>query len=329
MPIIPNHGSPMIIGHRGAPGYRPEHTRSSYELAIEMGVHAVEPDLVLTKDGKFVIRHENEISQTTNVSEQLEFRDRKVTKIIDGITQTGWFTEDFTLAELKTLRAKERLPEIRPHSSHYDNQETILTLSELSDILATQKTKSGKNTTLIVELKHVTYYERLGYDYTQLFAAAVQKLRLGATQNLIIESFELSPLLKLKKIGIQAEYIFLLEHTGIPADEPESTEKTYEWYRSNNGLKLLAKQVDGISVNKTTILETDPDFIYQAKSLNLKVFVWTLRPENYFLNNCHKTSKDPAIFGNWKTEWDKILATGVDGLFLDHPDLINQLKTDS
>ena len=135
--------SPLVIGHRGAPGYRPEHSRSSYDLALEMGVDAVEPDIVVSKDGVLVVRHENEISATTDVADRPEFADRRTTKTVDGAAMTGWFTEDFTWDELATLRCRERLPKIRPASASFDDQQPVLRLTDVLDIVRAGVARAG------------------------------------------------------------------------------------------------------------------------------------------------------------------------------------------
>jgi glycerophosphoryl diester phosphodiesterase len=153
---------PLVIGHRGAPGYRPEHTRSSYELAVALGADAVEPDIVITKDGVLVVRHENEISGTTDVAQHPEFAERHTTKRIDGVTLTGWFTEDFTWAELATLRARERLPELRQHSSSFDGAEPMLRLSELLELVEEAADRTARPLRLVAEIKHPTYFASIG-----------------------------------------------------------------------------------------------------------------------------------------------------------------------
>jgi glycerophosphoryl diester phosphodiesterase len=154
--------SPLVIAHRGASGYRPEHTRSAFELAFALGADAVEPDIVASKDGVLVVRHENEISGTTDVASHPEFASRKTTKVIDGVSLTGWFTEDFTWAELSTLRAIERIPQLRQASSSFDRTEGILRLSDLLAIVDTATLAAGRRLVLVAEIKHATYFESIG-----------------------------------------------------------------------------------------------------------------------------------------------------------------------
>src|SRR5690606_19309606 len=162
--------SPLIIGHRGAPGYRPEHSRSSYELAFAMGVDAVEPDVVATKDGVLVIRHENEISGTTDVAAHAEFADRRTTKRIDGQTLTGWFTEDFTWAELATLRTRDRLPKLRASSASFDGAQPILTLTDLLQMVREASFEHGREIGVVLEIKHATYFSSIGLDLVPLIS---------------------------------------------------------------------------------------------------------------------------------------------------------------
>ncbi|KAA9157137.1 glycerophosphodiester phosphodiesterase, partial [Microbacterium lushaniae] len=163
--------SPLVIGHRGAPGYRPEHSRSSYDLALAMGVDAVEPDIVVSRDGVLVVRHENEIGSTTDVAEHPEFADRRTSKTIDGERLTGWFTEDFTWDELATLRCRERLPKIRPASASFDGTQPVLRLRDVLDLVRAGSLEQGREIGVVLEIKHATYFEALGFDVVDLIAA--------------------------------------------------------------------------------------------------------------------------------------------------------------
>ena len=206
---------PLVIAHRGASGYRPEHTRSAYELAIRFGVGAVEPDLVPTKDGVLVIRHENEISGTTDVATHAAFRDRRTTRVIDGVSLTGWFTEDFTWAELSTLRATERLPKVRQSGTTFNGTEPMLRLSDLREIL---EAASGAETApiMVAELKHAAYFASIGLPLDELFTAEAASWATG--DNLVIESFEKSVLTAVRARGIAARLVYLIDDGGSPAD---------------------------------------------------------------------------------------------------------------
>ncbi|HSA50436.1 MAG TPA: glycerophosphodiester phosphodiesterase family protein, partial [Yinghuangia sp.] len=189
---------PIVIAHRGASGYRPEHTLEAYRLAIRMGADYIEPDLVSTKDGVLVARHENEISGTTDVAARPEFAARKATKTIDGATVTGWFTEDFTLGELKTLRAKERLPQVRPTNTAFDGRFEVPTLQEVVDLARTESRRLGRTIGIYPETKHPSYFDSIGLSLEEPLVAALEKRKLDdADDPVIIQSFEVSNLREL------------------------------------------------------------------------------------------------------------------------------------
>jgi glycerophosphoryl diester phosphodiesterase len=319
-------GIPLIIGHRGAPGYRPEHTASSYRLAFAMGVDAVEPDVVATRDGVLVIRHENEISGTTDVADHAEFADRRTTKRIDGEELIGWFTEDFTWAELSTLRCRERLPAIRPGSAAHDGTERILRLTELLDLVAEGSAVQGREIGLVLEIKHATYFAAIGHD----LAALVEQDLRGAgwadgARALWIESFEKTVLDDLRARGVPARYVYLLEAEGAPADlvaRDGAAACTYEETLAPTGLDVRAGAMYGISVHKRLLLEGDGSgLVALAHERGLAVFTWTCRPENAFLDERYRSPGSGAAFGDYRGEWSRIAGTGLDGVFVDHPDL--------
>lgn len=324
---------PILIGHRGAPGYRPEHTASSYLLAFAQGVQAVEPDLVVTQDGVIVIRHENEISGTTNVADHPEFADRRTTKIVDGITLEGWFTEDFSWAELSTLRCKERIPELRSENTQFDLEEPLLRLSDLFELVDDWNRTHEANVALVIELKHVAYLAAIGHDLVALLLRDLASAKYDDRPDLVtIECFELSPLDRLRELDVQAQLVFLMESKGCPPDqvtELGEAAKPYAWYRTNEGLDSLTGRVDGISLAKRDLLEFDEDgwatgpndVVDRAHDRDLLVFTWTLRPENAYLTPGFKLGSRREQEGDWQGEWEMILETGVDGVFLDHPDL--------
>lgn len=318
---------PLIIGHRGAPGYRPEHTRSSYELAIEMGVDAVEPDIVVSRDGVLVIRHENELSTTTDVADHPEFAGRRTTKRIDGLDHSGWFAEDFTWDELAALRCRERIPGIRPESAAFDDREPPLRLRDLLALLEAHRAR-GREVIPVIEIKHATYFASLGYDLAALLDAELAASG-WSDRRVVIESFELTVLRQLRGLGTHAELVFLLEDSGAPADESaDPAARSYaEWMRPG-GLDMLAAEVDGISPAKSVILALDADsratgrapLVARAHERGLAVFTWTCRPENAFLLPEFQTG-GLAEHGNWRAEWSLLRHAGLDGVFVDHPDL--------
>lgn len=317
--------SPLVIGHRGAPGYRPEHSQSSYELAFAMGVDAVEPDVVATRDGVLVIRHENEISGTTDVAQHPEFSDRRTTKHIDGATLTGWFTEDFTWDELATLRTRERLPRLRPSSASFDGQQPILRLSDLLELIREASAAHGREIGLVLEIKHATYFEGIGLDLVPLIE---RDLRAGGWAGgglpLTVEAFEHTVLGRLAATGIAASFIYLIEAVGKPFDlvtqlgraAPDYIDQAAPW-----GLDRLQGKVDGISVNKRMLLAPGSTVVADGHARGMRVFTWTCRPENQFLTAPYRTRGGKAAHGNYEGEWQAIVETGVDGVFVDHPDL--------
>ncbi|WP_168626261.1 glycerophosphodiester phosphodiesterase family protein [Cryobacterium sp. BB307] len=306
---------PLVIAHRGASGYRPEHTRDAYLLAIEMGADAVEPDIVATRDGVLVIRHENEISGTTDVAAHPEFADRRTTKVIDGQRVTGWFTEDFTWAELATLRSLERLPRIRKANAAFDGQQGVLRLSDLLAVLDEAQRPVG----LVAEVKHATHFDSVGLPLDELLTA-----ELGGwarDDRLIVESFETTVLGKLRGRGVSAPVVFLVEATGSPADEVAllgNAAPTYADHLTDAGLDGLAGKVDGISVAKSILLES-AELVERAHARSLRVFTWTLRAENRFLDPRFRLGG--SGFGDWMSEFQLIMHSGVDGVFADQPDL--------
>jgi len=318
---------PLIIGHRGAPGYRPEHTRGSYELAIEMGVDAVEPDIVVSNDGILVIRHENELSTSTDVADHPEFAQRRTTKRIDGLDHVGWFAEDFTWDELATLRCRERIPGIRPGSASFDDQEPLLRLRDLLALLDEHRAR-GREVIPVIEVKHASYFAECGHDMAALLDAELASTG-WKRRRVVIESFELTILRRLRERGTHAELVFLLEAGGIPADQlTDPTSRSYTEWMTPEGLDVLAAHVDGISPDKTVILAPDAEgratgpapVVARAHERGLAVFTWTCRPENAFLLPPFRTG-DLADYGDWRSEWAVLARAGLDGVFVDHADL--------
>jgi glycerophosphoryl diester phosphodiesterase len=322
---------PLVIGHRGSPGYRPEHTAASFLLAIEQGADALEPDLVLSQDGVFVVRHENEISGTTDVAQRDEFADRRTTKMVDGQRLTGWFTEDFTWAELATLRCRERIPHLRPANTAFDYQFAMLRLSDVLSLI--DEAALDGELRAVLEIKHAEYFASVGFDVAALLLAELNASGWDARpEQLIIESFELGVLDELRERNVAASLVFLMESEGAPADElalDDDSATTYEFYRSDAGLASLVGRVDGVSLAKHDIFERNSagqttgvsDVVQRAHALGLSVFTWTLRPENHFLNTRFRSSPEPAKWGDWQGEFALALQAGVDGIFVDCVDL--------
>ena len=317
---------PLVIGHRGASGYRPEHTASAYELAFALGADAVEPDIVATKDGVLVLRHENEISGTTDVAAHPEFAKRKTTKVIDGQSLSGWFTEDFTWKELSTLRAIERLPHLRQPSTSFNGHERILRLSDLIRIVVVASARAGRELVMVAEIKHATYFASIGLPLDELFADAITPW--ATPTNLIVEAFEESVLLKIRERGVPGKLVFLADRVGAPADLAAGSgvkARSYADHLTDQGLARLATEVDGVSVDKRLIVtgsgEGVSDLVGRIHAAGLLAFAWTLRAENKFLAKRFRRGSTPSDFGDWRGEFQLILGTGIDGVFTDQPDL--------
>jgi glycerophosphoryl diester phosphodiesterase len=351
---------PIVIGHRGASGHRPEHTRSAFELAFALGADAVEPDLVATRDGVLVIRHENEISGTTDVATRSEFSARRTEKHVDGTRVTGWFTEDFTWAELSTLRVRERLPRLRQSNTTFDDQQPMLRLRDLFDLVDAAAEQTDRLLGIVAEIKHANYFAGLDLPLPELFAAEVSAAGWN-TDRLTVESFEPGVLAQIRAHGVRGKRIFLLEEQGHPVDrlaEFGAGALSYADHLTAAGLEGLAtgraagrvtggarssmgsstatsdtgrdgRGIDGISVPKALILDTDDAgevvgasaLVDDAHAAGLDIYCWTLRPENKFLAKTFQNGTRAADFGHWQSEFRVILDSGIDGVFADHPDL--------
>jgi glycerophosphoryl diester phosphodiesterase len=313
----PLDGQVIIIAHRGASGERPEHTIGSYTLAIEQGADYIEPDLVLTKDGILVARHENEISETTNVADKAEFADRKTTRTIDGQKMTGWFTEDFTLAELKTLRTKERLPQLRKDNMAYDGQFEIPTFEEILELA------KARGVGVYPETKHPSYFASIGLPHETALLALLTKFgHTDKSAPIFIQSFEVENLKALRP-KTKLRLIQLMDEKGSPADRPDLT---YPQMATAEGLKTVATYADGIGPNKALViprtilgnLGEPTTLVTDAHKVGLAVHPWTFRRENYFLPLAQKSGVDPRSIGDIETEMKAFLAAGVDGIFSDN-----------
>ncbi|TWP53048.1 glycerophosphodiester phosphodiesterase [Lentzea tibetensis] len=320
---------PLVIGHRGASAYRPEHTLASYELAARMGAEYVEPDLVSTKDGKLVARHENEIGGTTDVATRTEFAARRTTKTIDGIAVTGWFTEDFTLAELKTLRAKERIPEIRPRNTLYDGRFEVPTFQEVVDLTRRLSRELHREIGIYPETKHPTYFKSIGLALEPKLVDALNRNGLNRrSAKVFVQSFEVGNLKELNR-QLRVPIVQLINAAGAPYDFVAGGDKrTYSDMITPAGLKEIATYADGIGATKDRIIPRDPaGFLQQPTSLvkdahraRLVVHAWTFRNENAFLPADFRSSVDPAAYGRAFAEYEVFFKQGIDGLFADNPD---------
>lgn len=315
---------PIIIAHRGDSGERPEHTLASYERAIDQGADFVEPDLVLTKDGVLVARHENEISGTTDVASHSEFADRKATKTIDGMEITGWFTEDFTLAELRTLRARERLPEIRSANKRFDGLYQIPTFEEVIALVRAKEAETGRRIGLYPETKHPSYFASIGLPHEASLLRILEKNGyVGPDDPVFIQSFEVGNLKSLRG-KTRLRLVQLVDREGRPADLPGTT---YAAMLTAQGLKDIAAYADGLGPNVGLVIGldgADTGLVKLAHDAGLQVHPWTLRAENMFLLPMFRRGADPAVHGDFAGQVRAVVATGVDGLFSDFPGLARQ-----
>lgn len=319
---------PLVFAHRGASGYRPEHTLAAYELAVEMGADYVEPDLVSTKDGVLVARHENEISGTTDVEAHPEFADRRTTKTIDGRPITGWFTEDFTLAELKTLRAEERIPADRPQNTQYDGLFEVPTLEEVLTLVDELEAETGRTIGVAPELKHSTYFDSIGLSMEEPLVDTLAEFDLDEADSAVaIQSFEVTNLKDLDGMT-DAPLVQLLDGSGGPADLAASG-VTYESMLTRKGIKRISKYADWLSPYKLWViprtasgeLAEPTDVVATAHKAGLPVVVWTLRAENKNLPTECRIGTDPIAIGDLACEVHAYLDAGVDAFFTDHADL--------
>lgn len=324
--------TPIVIGHRGASGERPEHTEASYRLAIAEGADFIEPDLVMTRDGVLVDRHENEIGGTTDVAAHPEFAARKTTKAVDGQSIEGWFTEDFTLAELKTLKARERLPQLRPESAAFDGRDPILTFAEVLDLAAAESARTGRTVGVYAELKHPTYFAAKGLPMEARLVETLKARGLARRDApFILQSFEPGALRKVRDL-ITVRQVFLMSPTGAPADSgPDGP--TYAQLATPEGLKAVAGFADGIGPDKIMVLPRDAanrsapasSLVRDAHAAGLFVHPYTFRRENIFLPLDLRSAPgdDPASLskaGDLRTELIRAYEAGVDGLFSDFPE---------
>jgi glycerophosphoryl diester phosphodiesterase len=323
---------PLIIGHRGAAGYRPEHTLASYELAARMGADFIEPDLVSTKDHVLVGRHENEIGGTTDVAGHPEFASRRATKFIDGNTVTGWFTEDFTLADLKTLRAKERLPAVRQENTMYDGRFEIPTFAEILALRERLSKELHRVVGVYPETKHPTYFRSIGLNLETPLVQQVRGAGLDqANAPIFIQSFELTNLVDLRQhFGVNARLIFLTSASGAPYDLASTGDPTtYADLTTAAGLRSISGIVNGIGPDKNQIILRNVDgtlaqpttLVADAHAAGLKVHPYTFRAENTFLPLDYRVGTDPTAYGRAIDEQVRFLRTGIDGLFTDQSDI--------
>ena len=320
---------PIIIAHRGASGYRPEHTLAGYQLAIDMGADYIEPDVVSTADGILLARHENEISGTTDVSDHPEFADRKATKTIDSTELTGWFTEDFTLAEIKTLRAKERIPAIRDANTRYDGRFDVCTLDEIIDLMEKSNVGRAEPIVAYIETKHPSYFDSIGLNLDDMLLEVLGRRGLdhegGKT---IIQSMEPQNLRSLST-RTKLPLIQLMPSRGRPADFVLSgDERTYADLAQPHELADIGTYAAGIGPNKDCVIALNEDgtlgeetaLVAEAHKVGLLVHIWTMRDENTFLPKDMWKGEDKTTKGDVLAEFERFFDAGIDGLFSDFTD---------
>jgi glycerophosphoryl diester phosphodiesterase len=318
---------PLVIGHRGASGYRPEHTLASYETAARLGADFIEPDLVTTKDRMLVARHEPEISGTTDVASHPEFADRRTTKLLDGLPVTGWFTEDFTLAELKTLRAVERLPAVRQHNTLYNGLFQVPTFQEILDLRVRLSRELGRQIGVYPETKHPTYFRAQGLPLEEVLVPILRRNGLDHRDApVFVQSFEAGNLRALHDtFGLRSPKVFLTSASGTPFNDP----RPYADYLTPAGLRELSRFVDGIGPDKNQIIPRNPDgslgtptaLVADAHAVGLALHPYTFRAENTFLPTNLRVGTDPTAYGKAFDEHLAFLRAGVDGVFTDQADI--------
>ncbi|MDD7940685.1 glycerophosphodiester phosphodiesterase [Actinomycetospora lutea] len=323
----------LVVGHRGASGYRPEHTLAAYELAIRMGADAVDVDLVPTRDGVLVARHEPEIGGTTNVATRPEFAARRTTKEIDGTTATGWFTTDFTLAEIRTLRAVERIPETRPHNTLYDGRFPVVTFDEVLDLLDRLAAELRRPVGVLPEVKHSTYFASLGLPVEPALVDTLRRRgRDRADSGVIIQSFETANLRALKgQVG--CPLLQLVDSAGTrPADVVAANDpRTSDALLTPQGLRDVATYATWLGPSKEWIVPLGPDdaagaptgLVQDAHAASLRVMPYTFRNENEFLPLQRRRGGAGApkdTYGDAFGEYEQFVAVGVDAVFSDDPD---------
>lgn len=338
-PAAPAEAAPgrvEVFGHRGACAWFPEHTMASYLRAVADGADYVEPDLCVTRDGVLVVRHENDMGETTDVSAHPEFAGRRTRKVVDGEAVTGWFTEDFTLAEIKTLRARERLPKVRPANAAWDGAFQVPTFEEMLEVLAAEGARRGRPVGIVPELKHSTYFAAHGLPMEDRFLDVLARHRYTRTAPVEIQSFETADLKYLRnKLGRPAN-IRLMQLTGEPKARPADVaaaggSTTWAQITGAQGLVEVKRYADVVAPNVRAVIPLSADgrllaptpLVRDAHAAGLLVHVWTFRPENVFLaadfrDGAGENARNPQ---GSVAEMRRYIAAGIDGLFSDDPGL--------
>lgn len=326
---------PIIIAHRGASGYRPEHTLAAYELAIRLGADFIEPDLVPTKDGVLIVRHDNELSQTTDVADHKEFANRKAKKTVDGVEQEGWFSEDFTLSEIKTLRARERMPHLRQRNTLYNDRYPIPTFQEVIELAKRKTEELHRPIGIYPEAKHPSYFQGIGLPTERsLIETLHQSGYSDATSPVFIQCFEPSTLKSMKRMT-KLRLVQLIAAEGQPYDAVlAKSALCFSDMLRPAGLADVKSYASGIGPDKHLIFPQDKEgksnartsLVEDAHHLGLVVHPWTFRNENEFLpKNLQRSSSnsdkvDKSMYGDALQEYWLFYDAGVDGVFSENPD---------
>ncbi|MEU0370970.1 glycerophosphodiester phosphodiesterase [Streptomyces sp. NPDC006283] len=321
---------PTVIAHRGASGYRPEHTIGSYQLALDMGAHVIEQDLVPTKDGHLVCRHENDITGTTDVAAHPEFASRRTTKSVDGVSLNGWFTEDFTLAELKTLRAKERIPGTRQENTLYDGRWTVPTFEEVLRWAEREGRRRGRPVWLHIETKHPSYFRGLGLGLEEPLAKLLRRYgRHRGNSPVFVQSFEPSSMQRMSRLVSSPCVVLLSGASSRPWDFVEANDpRTVADLVKPEGLKWIASFAQGLGPTLDLVIPKDANgrlttpttLVRDAHAEGLILHPYTMRNENTFLPADFRRGTDPNAYGDVFGAYAAYFATGIDGIFTDNPD---------
>lgn len=323
--------SALVIAHRGASGYRPEHTLAGYELAARLGADYVEPDLVATRDGVLVCRHEPEISGTTDVAAHPEFAARRRTARLGASRLTGWFVEDFTLAELKTLRAVERLPAVRQRNTMYDGLFEVPTFAEVLDLRERLSAELGREIGICPEAKRPAYFRALGLPLEARLLDSLDSCGLNRPDApVFVQSLEVTALRYLRTLGLRTQSLQLLKASGAPLDTvAEGSGPSYAELASQPGLKDVSTYAQGIGPDKSLVIPRSTDgslgtptsLVADAHAAGLVVHPFTFRAENRFQPVDYRRGSLEGDYGRGLDEQLVFLGTGIDGLFTDQPDI--------
>ncbi len=333
---------PLIVAHRGASGYRPEHTLAAYELAVAQGADFIEVDLVSTRDGVLVARHENELSETTDVASRRDFADRKTSKIIDGTERSGWFIEEFSIEEVQRLRAIERIPALRPENQTFDKQLPIPTLQEVIDLVRRESRARGKQVGLYIETKHPTYFRSIGLPLEEQLIAVLSRNHYRTAQDpVFLQSFEPSSLRKLQ----QFTRVRLVQLLAGPDHQPydfimQEDARSTQDLLTPAGLAEIAEYASVLGLSKEWFSDSKESggmkgatFVREAHQKGLQIHVWTFRNENYFLpkdlrTGDHRDDQFARRWGRALTEYQRYFQLGINGIFSDFPATARQALTE-